>query len=45
MVTADIPERLQIKLEGRLSNSEEAELTEEAQWILDKLASLSGELG
>ena len=45
MVAADIPERLQLKLEGRLEGAREAELQEEASWIMDKLTCLQGELG
>lgn len=38
----DIPERLQVKLEGRLLNDSEEtqfELKTEAQWILDRITS------
>ena len=38
VVNTDIPERLQLKMVDRLTNVTEADLKEEARWILHKLA-------
>ena len=36
----DLPERLQVKLENRLSELTETELVDEAKWVLDRLTQL-----